>query len=170
MSSYVPWVWNCWTAYVPRSWISSDDLSPAPLKCTCCVCESGPVRTSHSEPPPCSGRDSQVRCARSMERRSPARTVPVKERTQTVTYKDLNALCTNVHKQIKFKMMNGVLSYLIHIWDALRNVVLCAKGTNDAVGVLGQGQKRVQWRDIVRSRGRHCKVWYAGNLTVSWNS
>lgn len=95
MNSYVPWAWNCSTACVPRSWISSDVLSRAPLKRTCCVCESGPAHTWHSERTPCSGWDSQVRCPRLMARRSPVKTVPVKERIQTMTYKELNLLWTN---------------------------------------------------------------------------
>lgn len=190
MNPYMPWVWNCSTAYVPRSWISSDVLSQAPLKCIRCVCESGPVHTWHSERTQCSGWLSQVKCPRLMERRSPVRTVPVKERKQTMTYKEQNLLHTNgteewcndfnhtiagicsqsnEMKTYKQYIIN-MLSYLIHIRDALWNIVLCAKGTNDTVGVLGQGQKWVEWCDIVRSRGRHCKVWYAGNLTVSWNS
>lgn len=77
--SYVPWVWNCSSACVPRSWISSAALSPAPPKCTYCVAESGASHTWHSELAQCWGQLPLVSWPRYMWR-GPVRQAPVKER------------------------------------------------------------------------------------------
>lgn len=60
-----------------------------------------------------------------------------------------------------------VFSYLIDVWNALRNIILCAKGTYHIVGVFEQGQ-RVHGYEVVLSWGGHCHLWYAGDLTIFW--
>lgn len=73
---------------------------------------------------------------------------------------DLTAFITQIQAQsneIK-EYIISILSYLIDIRDAIWNIILCAKGTNDTVGVLRQGKRRVYRCDIVGSRGRHCEV------------
>lgn len=167
----IPWVLSCSSAGVPTSWSSSGALFPAPPRYSCSACESGAARTWHSKLSPCSGHLSPAHWPRYMGR-SPAKRAPVggrrhrslicestNEMREAITLK--NAIHSFFWKHTKSS------SYLIYVGNAVRNIIFCAKGTDETVGTLGQGHWREHGHMVVLPWRGHCHVWYAGNLMVS---